>query len=114
MENKTKEQLGDDYISNNSTDISIYPRLTLVRKCIELGYDSRQPEIDRLKSIISGKTFHDETEVLKAEIDALTKISEEMAKDLIEQSAFFDGSLESVAKFYNYKQAINPPKQTKP
>lgn len=63
MGNKTKEQLAEEYAKNCNFENNYLAHIS--------GYDSRQPEIDRLTSIISGKTFHDETEVLKTEIDAL-------------------------------------------
>lgn len=61
MENKTKEQLAEE-IDYKSLYYSETTRA-----------DMLQEENNNLKSIISGKTFHDETEVLKAEIDILKK-----------------------------------------
>jgi len=40
------------------------------------------------------------------ELENLMHISEEMAKDLTEQSEFIDGSFESLAKYYNFKQNL--------
>lgn len=37
----------------------------------------------------------------------LLRIAEEMAKDLTEQSEFIEGSFESLAKYYNFKQNLN-------
>lgn len=68
MENKTKEQLAEDkYPLINAFHL----QNTAIKTGFYDGWEAQQPEIDELKSIISGKTFHNETEVLKAEIDAL-------------------------------------------
>ena len=87
MENKTKEQLAEEY-ANECEDCYSNDYLGFIR-----GYDSRQPEIDRLKNIISGKTFHDETEVLKTEIDALKEqmpkwisVEDELPEDYVPYS----------------------------
>ena len=45
---------------------------------------------------------------LEEKLKLIEHIADEMAKDLIEQSEFFDGWLvESVSKYYNYKQSLN-------
>ncbi len=42
----------------------------------------------------------------------LLHIAEEMAKDLTEQSEFIEGSFESLAKYYNFKQNLNKQNET--
>jgi predicted restriction endonuclease len=49
----------------------------------------------------------DEIIKLKEKLKLIEYIADEMTKDLIEQSEFFDGGFESVAKYYNYKQSLN-------
>jgi hypothetical protein len=44
---------------------------------------------------------------LEEKLKLIEHISDEMAKDLIRQSEFFDGGFESVSKYYNYKQSLN-------
>lgn len=79
MENKTKEQLAEDkYPLINAFHL----QNTAIKTGFYDGWEARQPEIDELKSIISGKTFHNETEVLKAEIDALNLTIKELSKQL--------------------------------
>jgi hypothetical protein len=44
-------------------------------------YDNLEKEVERLKGIVSGKTFHDETEVLKLQIKDLELHNEEIRND---------------------------------
>lgn len=98
--NKTKEQLAVEYAEKFRYIIQDLSWLECHIKDLIAGYDSRQPEIDRLEKelfnlkiessheiaylvkeidsleiIISGKTFYYETDVLKAEIEALKEQS---------------------------------------
>jgi len=85
MENKTKEQLAEEY-ANECEDCYSNDYLGFIR-----GYDSRQPEIDRLKNIISGKTFHDEVEVLKERIQTLTSMLGKI-HDIVDKQNFNEDS----------------------
>lgn len=43
---------------------------------------------------------------LEEKLKLIEHIADEMTKDLIEQSEFFDGGFESVSKYYDYKQSL--------
>lgn len=73
------------------------------------NYGLNMSEAFRLMEEYSDKS-EEKIEKLQSRIDELEKIlhiSEEMAKDLTEQSEFIDGSFESLAKYYNFKQNLN-------
>lgn len=53
------------------------------------------------------KILKTKIESLKDELKLIESISDEMAKDLIEQSEFLDGGFESIDKYHNYKQSRN-------
>jgi hypothetical protein len=44
-------------------------------------YDELEKQVERLKGIVSGKTFHDETEVLKLQVKDLEAHNEEIRND---------------------------------
>lgn len=44
-------------------------------------YDELEKQVERLKGIVSGKTFHDETEVLKLQVKDLESHNEEIRND---------------------------------
>jgi len=69
--------------------------------------------LEKYDGIIQGYTqcqndMADKIVKLEEKLKLIEHIADEMAKDLIEQSEFFDGWLvESVSKYYNYKQSLN-------
>lgn len=68
-------------------------------------------EIQRFNGFIKGYTQCQEDIVykiikLEEKLKLIEHIADEMTKDLIEQSEFFDGGFESVSKYYNYKQSL--------
>ena len=69
--------------------------------------------LEKYDGIIQGYTqcqedMGDKIVKLEEKLKLIEHISDEMAKDLIEQSEFFYGGFESVSKYYNYKQFCSP------
>ena len=94
---KTKEeieQLAEEFLTFHQEGSKVYH--IKIREAIEFAYNKCQEDMA------------DEIVKLEEKLKLIEHISDEMAKDLIEQSEFFYGGFESVSKYYNYKQFCSP------